>query len=195
MKYVNKNRKNKNRKKLYIVAVISYILIASAASAGYFILKDRANKTVETDAKTTSEAPSAQENFSEGGEREPGNGVFENKGSGRVEDLNGQENKATDPSTWTTSKSKEITVHSPSANSIISKGTIVSGTSSISVVNYRLIDSLSGVIAQGEISTVNGVFSGKLSFDTGATEGRLDIYGIRSDGQEYSNIEIPIRFR
>jgi hypothetical protein len=42
---------------------------------------------------------------------------------------------------------------------------------------------------------VNGKFSGQITYTTNATAGRIDIFASRADGSEYSNIEIPVRFK
>ncbi len=145
------------------------------------------------DAKTTSTLPTAQEDFTGGDERQPGNTVRENEGTGNIEDRQGAVSEQTDPGVWTTSSTGEVTVQNPYPNKILRSGTEISGTSSLQKVSYRIIDSVSGVIAQGELTVVNGKFSGIINFSSSATEGRLDIFGAHSDGSEFSNVEIPIK--
>lgn len=155
------------------------------------------NNVVLTDnpaAKTTSDAPSAQENFTGGEEREPGNTLQENAGSGDVLDQNGFIDAGVDTSNPTTSATGEISVFTPEPNTIISDGAVLSGQSSLSKITYRLIDSASGVIASGELSVVEGKFSGIIKFTTAASKGRVDIFGTKDDLSEFSNIEIPVRF-
>ncbi len=148
----------------------------------------------DDDAKTTSTTPTAQSDYTDGDSRDVGSSEQENEGSGTVEDRQGLSSEATDPNTWTSSATKEIVVHNPSKNKLIKSGAEISGTSSLSKVDFRLIDEVTGVIAQGQISVVNGKFAGTLNFTTSANGGRLDIYGTKVDGREFSSVEIPLKF-
>lgn len=183
--------------------VMVLVLVLIAAGLSFLILEKRnvinlysSNDAPASadDAKTTSTAPSAQEDFNEGGEREPGNSLQENEGSGTISDQQGNATAQTDPGSWTTSSSGEISIHSPTRNSSVKTGAEVSGTSTLSTVSYRLIDNVSGLIAQGELNVVNGRFAGRLNFNTTATEGRLDVFGTKQDGVEFSNVEVLIKF-
>lgn len=144
-------------------------------------------------AQTTSDAPTAQADFRGGDDREPGNTLQENEGSGIIKDTDGRD--AHETARPISSSSGEITIFSPSKNSVLSSGQLVSGSSSLESVSYRIIDDISGVIATGSLKVNSGKFSGKIEYETSAKEGRLDFFGTRSDLTEFSNIEIPIRFR
>lgn len=149
----------------------------------------------DSKAKTTSKAPTAQDDFSDGGsDRDPGNTINEDHGSGIVKDNDGNVTTKTNKSQWTTSKSGQITVYSPVSSQNMVSGAEISGSSSLPRVSFRIIDSLTGMIATGKIDVVDGKFSGTAVFNTSAKHGRLDIFGAKKDGTEFSNISIDIKF-
>lgn len=188
-------RLNKNTK------IIIIILILLAAGAVLLVLEKTQVINLYTrkpdaseGARTTSTTPTAQEDFNDGEAREPGNSLDENDGSGGIIDENGNIGDV-DTSNPITSAGGEITVYSPKTNMTIAPGQKLAGVSTLPKVSYRLIDELSGVIAMGELTVVGGKFSGSISFTSNADQGRLDLYGTRNDGAEFSNVEIPIRLK
>lgn len=199
MKKIN-NRRN-NRKK--IIIILAVILIAAIGVFAYlefsgksniFLDKSKDMKTSEEkEAKTTSKAPSAQADYSDGDDRQPDNA--NPKPEATVTDKKGALPTTPPESQWSSSTSGAITVYSPSSNSVVSNGSTLSGKATVPKISFRLIDNISGVISQGELSVVNGNFSGSFNFSTAATTGRLDIFSTRADGVEANNIEIPVRFR
>lgn len=145
-----------------------------------------------SDAKTTSSAPTAQEDFTGGDERL----IPENKkNEGTVQDTGGTASNNVDDSLWTNSADNMITVYSPAKNALVTNGSVLSGESKLPKVYFRLIDDVSGVISRGSLNVVNGKFSGTFDFSTTGTNGRLDIFNSASDGVESSNVEIPVRFK
>lgn len=142
-----------------------------------------------TKPKTTSKEPTAQENFKDGGGRVP---VSNPKNEGTLQDNNGDVPIVPPEAKWLTSKDKAITVFSPTTGSTLANGSLVSGKSSYGEVYFRLIDDVRGVIAQGAIKVVDGLYSGSLNFSTNGKQGRLDIFSTNSDGLEQSNVEINI---
>lgn len=190
-------QKNKHHHSKKIILLLAFIVLAGSLLGVYKITRsDTLIQGGDENTKTTSVAPTAQENFSDGTERDPGNSVSENKGSGSIKDSEGGISAtATDKSTWIKSGTGEITVYSPAKNSIIANGQEISGESTLSTISFRIIDDVSGVIGEGQLIVKEGKFSGSLDFTTSANEGRIDIFAIKTDGQEYSNIEIPIRFK
>jgi hypothetical protein len=120
--------------------------------------------------------------------------LYNNKEEGVVSDTKGKVDTTPAEDEWITSADKKISVYSPTANSILSSGSILSGQSTANIISFRLIDNISGVIAQGKISVVSGKFSGVFNFKTAATEGRLDVFFANDNGSESSIIEIPVRF-
>lgn len=157
-----------------------------------FLKKTSAKKS--QDAQTTSTAPSAQSNYtSTDTTKDAGNTLNENKGEAGASDTSGQSSSNT--SSPRTSSTGEITVYLPLDNAPVKSGQEISGTSTLAQVSYRVVDSISGVIGEGALNVVNGKFSGTLSVKSNATEGRIDVFGTRSDLTEFSNIKIPVRFQ
>lgn len=149
----------------------------------------------DTDATTTSKAPSAQSDFNEGDDREAGSTIREGGGTASVVDNSGSIADSVDRSNPSVSATGEITIFSPTSNTLVDDQLYIAGTSTLASVSYRVVDSISGVISLGELSVVNGQFSGTLKIETDASEGRLDIFGAQNDGNEFSNLAIPLRFR
>ncbi len=121
------------------------------------------------------------------------NGVAE----GVPTDKNGQVPSSgvpTNPSQWSKSASGVITVKLPLANSTLSQNATLTGSASISQVQYRLIDDAVGVISQGPISVVNGNFTASLSFTAHSPTGRLDVFSTEPSGKEINEVQIPVRF-
>ena len=184
--------RTKNKK---VIASIVLILVLAAGTGVYAYMRNNDSDYVygPDEARTTSEEPTAQPDFTDGTDREAGNSLNEFEGSGGITDSNGAD--SSDTSQPIVSDTGEITVYLPHKNSLIKPGQEVSGTSKLSKVSYRIIDDLTGMIGTGELKVVDGKFSGKLQFDTGAKEGRLDIFGTKEDATEFSSVEIPVRFK
>jgi cytoskeletal protein RodZ len=202
MSYKNKNSKykksntSKTRSKLIKLTAVVVCLLFVSATVLYFADRSskKENSYADSGAKTTSLAPSAQEDFTSGDER-PVSESNPDKGEAYVTDSQGNVSNVTDQSQWTRSQSGEITVYSPTTNQLINNSDVLSGESSLPKVSFRIIDDVSGVISTGELSVVNGKFSGNLSFTTTASAGRVDIFGAREDGSEFSNVEVGVRFK
>ncbi len=184
------------KKKLLIIACAALLILFVLFVLEKRHVIDLYNKDKQTsedeDAKTTSTAPTAQEDFSEGGERPIARG---DKDEGLVADTGGSVQSIPPENQWSVSADKAITVYLPSKDSVLVSGSTLSGSSTLPHVNFRLIDDVSGLIAQGTLSVVNGKFSGTFSFNTSGANGRLDIYNASVDGIESSNVEIPVRFK
>ena len=188
-----KKNQNKKSKKPSILA-LSVVAVVIISGLIYAFMTDRSpfSKAGDNSAKTTSTAESAQSDFSDGDDRQPQ--VTTPKTEGTVSDNNGAVGSVPSSSQWSSSKSGAVTAYSPAKNSKVTNGSAISGSATGSRVSFRIIDNVSGVISQGELSVVGGKFSGTLSFSTTATEGRLDLFTTRADGVEENNVEIPVRF-
>lgn len=191
-------KKSTTRKKLLIVAgvfvvLISIFLILETTGVTHIFssVNNQINGKNNEDAKTTSKEPSAQSDFTNGGKREV---TQTNKNEGIVTDTKGNIPTTPPKVEWLSSADGVISVYSPTKNSILASGQSITGESTSKTISFRLIDNVSGVIAQGTISGVNGKFSGIFDFQTSATEGRLDVFISNSNGVESSNVEIPVRF-
>lgn len=200
-----KTLKNLVKSKLFLVAAATILVVAGTGVAleksGTTHFTSLSNKHLPktssdtSKAQTTSKAPTAQSNYSGGNSgRQAGNTLNENRGSGVVTDNEGVISSPPSQSTWTVSPTGQITVYSPAKNAVLTSGSIISGSSTLPIVSFRLIDNISGQISTGKISVVNGKFSGTASFNTNATMGELDIFGTKADATEFSNISIPVRF-
>lgn len=190
-------QKLKNKKiTIILIAVVSFIavivILEKTKVTDFYTSKQ---STPTENEKTTSKTQTAQNDFTGADAREPGNTLNEQKGTGIVHDNNGQASKPVDTSNPTVSKTGEITLFSPRQNALVTNGTEINGASTLKKVSYRLIDDVSGVISMGELSVINGKYSGILDFRTSAQDGRLDIYGTRIDGSEFSNVEQQVRFK
>lgn len=142
--------------------------------------------------KTTSTAPSAQEDFQGGGDRSP---VQTTPKEATATDNNGSIGSIPPESQWTTATSGAITVYNPAKDSLFSSGQALTGKATSDKVSFRLVDTTSGVIASGDIRVIDGKFSTTFSFTTSAEAGRIDIFTANADGVESNNIKIPVRFR
>jgi hypothetical protein len=114
--------------------------------------------------------------------------------SGSSTDTGGAAATTTNSSQWITSKSGVITLKQPIANSTLQDGVIISGSASVSQVNFRLIDNTVGVIDQGTLNVVNGNFSGILHFQSKATSGQLDVFSTGPNAIEINEIQVSINF-
>lgn len=100
----------------------------------------------------------------------------------------------TSPSSWTNSSSGQITLKSPASRAKLQTGFDLSGSSQTSQVQYRLLDDKVGVISMGSLNVMNGNFSGKVSFKTTDTSGRLDVFSYDNNGAEINEIQIPVSY-
>lgn len=187
-----KNQKTSKRKYAIIAAVLTGIAVVAFGVAYFSGVFDSSQSTKEEEAKTTSTAATAQDDFTGGDDRTP-NQTTSNEGT--LTDNNGSVSSTPPQSSWTVSPDNKITVFSPSKNTLIASGQEISGQSTYQKVNFRLIDDASGVIAEGNIAVVNGLFSGKLNFSSAGTNGRLDLFYSTNVSPESSNVEIPVRFK
>lgn len=171
-----------------VVIILLLIFILDSKN----IINIRPDKTlVPINAKTTSTAATAQDNFTNGGDRSP---VNNSKSEGTLQDNKGVIYTLPPESQWIKSKDSAIVVFYPTINSTLKSGTQISGKTAYKEVSFRLIDDLQGVIAQGNIKVVEGKFAGILNFSTQGKNGRLDIFSMNYDGTEKSNVEIILRY-
>lgn len=101
---------------------------------------------------------------------------------------------STNPDDWTTSSSGNIVVKLPTQNSTFKSGSAITGISSVGNVQYRLIDSSVGQIAQGQLNVVNGNFTATINFTAYSNGGQLDVYTTAPNGSETNEVQIPVNF-
>src|SRR5688572_3694635 len=138
-------RTNGTKKKLLIggaaVVVLAGLLFALESFKVTHLFSAQ-EKTTTEDAKTTSTAPTAQDDFSDGGPRD----VNENTNNeGTVQDTGGNVSNIPPQSQWSVSGDQKITVYSPAKDGLVKDGGAISGASNLSKVYFRLIDDVSGV--------------------------------------------------
>ncbi|MEI9913719.1 MAG: Gmad2 immunoglobulin-like domain-containing protein [Candidatus Saccharibacteria bacterium] len=112
-----------------------------------------------------------------------------------VTDTNGNASASTNSSQWVSSTSGVITVKQPIANASVQSGFTLSGSATVSQINYTLIDNSVGVISEGTLNVVNGNFSGNINFSSHSSSGRLDVYSTSTPGgAEQNEIEISVSY-
>lgn len=178
---------------LLILFVLLYLGSARMFHAWPF---ERATFNPST-ATTPSKSATAQSDFNGGDKRstDTNTNTAANGADNTLTDNNGAVSSTPQSSQWSKSTDgSSIIVYGPAANSNLSDGAVLSGAATGSRVSFRLVDNLSGVIANGSISVVNGKFSGTLHFSTQATEGQIVVFDQAPDGTESNNTTIPVRF-
>lgn len=202
---VSKKNKNSKTSKIRVFFLVTTLLLLTAGILGWILYRNSDNpintssnytsgkpEFAETTEQTNIESSHPEESENNNESRTPSTQVS-NEGS--LTDNQGTIQEIPDENLWITSPGNVIALYNPQYNSILKSGDLVQGKSTSNLVSFRLIDSVSGVIAQGEISVVNGNFSGSLNFNTTADEGRVDVFTLNPDGTESNNLEVPVRFR
>lgn len=191
-------KKSKKRIVLGFLALFVFAIAAVVLLEKLNIINKSNSKTTSdlpaSEAQTTSDQPSAQSDFTRGDNRQDGNTLREGAGSVTIVDIPDNPDATVDKSNPIKSETGEITVYSPKANSPVKDRVDIYGESTLARVWYRVVDSSSGMISVGELEVHNGKFALSLKVDTGASEGRIDVFGTHADGNEYSNVAIPVRF-
>ena len=94
-----------------------------------------------------------------------------------------------------TSSSGAITLQQPGSNAKLASGDSIGGLAKVDIVEFRLIDSSVGVIAQGQLKVVGGKFSGAIQFQNKSTDGRLDVFSLDPvSGAETNEVQVSIKF-
>ncbi len=98
-------------------------------------------------------------------------------------------------SQWNYSQNDVITLQYPTTTSDFLSGQPIVGLSSISPVNFILIDSSVGQIASGTLTVTNGKFNTPIEFTAHSPTGVLQIYHPSpANGSEQDIININIKF-
>ena len=199
MSYTRKKTTKRSTRKNIVLGVVTLVGLLGIVGAleklhviNLYERKPAPAASNENEAKTTSTAASAQEDFTGGTDKQPSTA---NTSEGTVKDNNGSVGTVPSASTWTVSSDKAITVYSPAKSGLVSTGFTFSGASTHQTVEFRLIDDVSGVIAQGSVKVSGGKYSGTFSFTSKGTAGRLDVYSANEDGVESSSVSVPVRYK
>lgn len=170
-------------------------IIVLAAGAAYIYHKSKEPKP----AKTTSTAKTAQNDYSSGTPRNtnvPSGGT--NQGGATDNNTNstsGSSSGSGSSGSSVSSASGAITLTGISANDLLSNGEYLTGNATVGQIQFRIVDDTVGVLAQGQLSVVNGKFSGTLHFTPRGSTGRLDVFSYGTSGSEINSVEIPVRFK
>jgi hypothetical protein len=188
------SRKNKKYKLFFciviilIVAVFAWIIVDHNITHKNVSSKNNKSSGVES---FKNNVKNSTKNFTEGSKTNSTSqrvvGGSTNTGSQTITN--------TPSNSWTSSSSGLITLQEPINNATINDGAILYGTSKLSQIGYTLIDNKVGVISQGSLNVVNGIFSGKMIFTPQATTGRLDVYSTNAQGVQSNEIEINVNFK
>lgn len=178
--------KTKRSTKKILVSLLALIVICGVAFGGYQVLKPKPTKQTAPQAKITKLAPSTST-----GEKTSStqNGI--NKGSAKDTT---QPAITSSPNKWTSSQAGDIVVQAPLAKSVLSSGFVLSGTSSLSSLQYRLIDEEVGVVSQGPLQVKDGKFAASVSFQKRSASGRLDVFTTDPSGKETSEVQLQVSF-
>lgn len=116
--------------------------------------------------------------------------------AGGVKDENGQSVSNLPPSSdWASSTNGQITLQEPNNVSALSSGDTITGTANVSQVSFILTDNSVGLIDQGNLSVVNGRFTGRLAFTDHSSSGKLEVYYPNpANGAEEDVVEIDVNF-
>lgn len=176
-------KSNKSHKWFYITA----ILLVAGVIAIYFGYIRPHHLTIVSKPPTATKASVAS------GTKQPTSSTFN---QGAATDNNGQTTTpaTTTPSQWQQSTTGVITVQQPLVDSTVAPGFTLSGTASVSSVQYRLIDDKVGVISQAIINVVNGKFSANINFKSYGSTGRLDVFSTDPNGKEINEVQINVNF-
>jgi len=183
--------KKTNNRKPYILLIV-LILVVAGGSVFYYAKYYHHNKNMVAD--TASSKKPIEATPSKPTKTQVATTPATNPG-GSVNE-NGQTPSSLPPSSdWVSSSSGDITLQLPTENTTVETGDTISGTATVSSVNYILSDTSVGEIDQGTLPVVNGRFSGKMEFSTSAPSGTLQVYYANpSNGAEEDLVEINVNF-
>lgn len=187
------HRNTSKKAPIIIASVIGLILLLGLLEwAGVIDIIKSTPKIITTDTETTSEQESAQTDFT--GQKDK-DATRLDKEEGIVTDNKGAISDTPPANQWSVSESGLIKVYSPARNSLLGRGDILAGEARSETVSFRLIDDVSGVIANGTLAVTGGKFSGTFDFVSSGQSGRVDVFNADDKGLESNIVEIPVRFK
>ncbi len=189
------NQKSTSHKIRNIVIAVAVVLLVII---GIYYFRNK-NITVTSTATTKSSQSVSNKPKVVGATSKPTPHISTNNNSeptGTVVNNNGEVSNSLPPSSeWTSSTNGDITLQQPTNNSVLTSGDSLSGTANVSNVSFILTDNAVGVIDQGNLSVVNGKFSGTLHFTSTSSSGTLQVYYPNpSNGAEEDIININIKY-
>ena len=175
---------------LLLIAVIGYAAYAAINNTWPFTREENLSGQEEISTPDIN-APQSSDDLSikESGNNTQGNSSTAGTG---ISDTGGDTVEPTD--NGISSESGAITLYTPTMNQKLNDNARVTGAAEIQQVQYRLKDTVHGVIGQGELTVNKGLFSGNLQINTDATSGSLELYSFDDQGREINNIEIEVKY-
>lgn len=173
-------------KKHYIIILLAILILASV---GYVWHRHNSKQLIQT----TSKLPTAQNDYTGGTTHKS---TASQSGNNGVATDNHGDSSVTSDSGGISSTGGLLKVVSPASGALLASGDVLKGVAtSITSVQYRVVDDQIGVLAQGALDVVNGTYSGTLHFTAKSTTGRLDIFSLNAGGQEVNTVEVPVTFK
>ena len=184
---INSTGSGKLIKALFGVLILAaFVIIALELTNTTHFFHKTASSSASTDitsakvSKPGKQAPSTSNKPNNGG-------VTDNKGQ--------TSGTAPSQSKWTSSNSGNITLQQPYPGQTVKSGSVLSGTAKVSSVQFILVDNSVGQIAKGNLSVVNGKFSGVMNFTAHSKNGKLEVYyPDPNTGAEKDIINIDVNF-
>lgn len=175
------SRKIKNMK--IKVLVCTFIIVAIALIVCFLCLKPINQKDSTGTLKTTSTGSSRQNNASSGSSQ---GGVVDSNGIVSVPVPVPADNSGI------SSDSGLITLKSPIAKAKLTSGDEISGLAAVDKIQYRLVDTVAGVVSQGGLNVVDGRFAGKVYFNQYSNSAVLVVYSFDALGREKNEIQVSV---
>ncbi|HUD10508.1 MAG TPA: hypothetical protein VMR28_02425 [Candidatus Saccharimonadales bacterium] len=189
---IRHKRSGTNKKKLLFGLLIIVLVIGAVAIYWHYH-----NKNLNLAANTSSQtAPKGATSKASQQPTKQSTVTNTTTDKGGVIDQNGQATGSLPPSSqWVSSTSGIITLQQPSPNTTVNSGDTLSGLAKVNDVQFILSDDSVGLIAQGNLTVVNGKFSGILQFTPHSNGGKLEVYYPNpTNGAEEDIIEIDVSF-
>ncbi len=162
MKKQSVNYRRTRRRKLKVPPLLyaSFVVLSLLVVLGIFqssgiihlIPINQKQNEIKTIGKPTPKPSSNSSSSSLSPNKSPSSG--NNLSPGGYQNTNGETVTTTSPNQWIISESGNIILKQPLANSILQSGTVISGSSKVSQVSFRLIDNQVGVIDQGSFNAL-----------------------------------------
>lgn len=190
--------KNKHLVRHKVLLIVGVILVAAVAILGLELTNTihlfHKSAIVRPPSKPITSLPSSPSTQPTTPVKSPSSTPSSQPGAPTDQNGKAVSNTPSSPNSWSTSQSGVITVKLPSANQKIQPGATLTGTASVSQVQYRLTDDQVGVISEGPVNVVNGTFTANINFNSKSTSGRLDVFTADAAGRELNEVQIPVNF-
>ncbi len=187
-------RKSKKPFKVWLIPLVAIVVIVILVLYYFAHHNSKANTGLTNSTKQTIKSAESSPSSQPSSTSMPGASKSLNTGGSINE--NGQAVSNLPPSSdWATSSSGAITLQEPTVNTVLSNGDTITGLANVSNISFILSNSSVGLIDQGNLSVVNGRFTGKLDFTSTSKLGTLQVYYPNpTNGAEEDMVEIDVSF-